>query len=388
MSKSLFVILLVPLFFFGSCQKEETLLPIEYPGLLANRIDRVSVLDDGTLLVMNSEGIFVRYPDNTTSVISYNFNETDLRFAYDMKFLVGNDVIYGVDESNILEITRNGYSFYSSEFLSNGLLAHPEYVITTDNELLKVSYGSSRYNQNLNVYEWAVKISKWESRTWLISETDLYVPDIYSATTPVMAFASSSTAYLHIDKLYELAYKDFDDISFEEIVAINGTITDNSFYEMTVFGNEIIGFNRILHEYANWTGSFSRSNMFNATTGKLSSNSPSSSCGVEPFGTFSFDQYLGYDGATAFFYNETVFNLFSTEDKRGELYSYDLESGTCDLDIILAVGALQGVEVDIIDVDIDPSKNEIYLGTSRGLYIYDRLAHSVEHYLDNLINEK
>tara|TARA_B110000046_G_C13012019_1_gene407069 strand:+ start:1491 stop:2660 length:1170 start_codon:yes stop_codon:yes gene_type:complete len=388
MNKSFALILVLLSLGFYSCQKVESLIPIDYPGLLANSIGHVSILDDGTLLVIGNEGMYLRYPDNTTKVINVKSSGVALSTAYGMKFFVGDNVIYGVNGNYVLEIARNTYEFYQSKYDTNGQLTYPGYTMTPDKELLKLSYGNSRYNQDLNRYEWPIRLLEWKHSGWVYYDSDIYVPDIYWSTTPILVFESENRAYILIDKLYEIDYSDYDNIEFEEIIPINGSISDNSMFEVSMNKKEIIGFDRQVHEF---TGSnpntFGRSISFNTTTGKLGSISPTASCGVGTFESFAFDQYIGRRESIAYFYKESVYNSFSTENKRGELYSFDMNDGLCNVSVILAVGPLKGLDINIIDVDFDEQKVILYLGTNRGLYIYDLQNHSIENYLDNLTNE-
>jgi len=379
------VILVLLAFCVFSCQKVEELLPFEYPGMLANRIGQVSVLEDGTLLAIGVDGIFVRYPDNSTSVVSVNSSETDLNAAYGMKFLKGDNVIYGVNVFYVLVIRNDGYQFYSSDFGSNSPLSYPEYTITPDNELLKLSYGESRFNQELNRFERPIRISRWNFSGWDFADSEIYISDNNSSSSLTMVFQTDYRAYLWIDKLYEIGYNEYDDIDFEEIIPINGDISSNKIYSASPYDKEIVGFDREINEYTGANSlNINRSIIFNTSTGELSGSAPSDNCGVVPFGSLNFDQYLGRHGSIAYFYTNIVFNQFSTEYKRGEVYAYNMSDGTCSFNAILAKGPLRELDIQIIDLDIDVRNELLYIGTNHGLFIYDRQNHSVQSYLENL----
>lgn len=385
MNKSVFSLFLISTIIFLSCQKEEILEPFDYPGLLANSVERVEIFDDGTILTLSNEGIFFKRPMSSGNTFRENNFQLSSYDAFRMRFfLTESGEIYGVNNQYVMVIDNSGFNFYTQNVLTlNGYLSSAGFGLSPDDKLLRLDYSTEKYDSASNSYVYHLRISEWENEKWYSEETEIISALSSTDKTPSIVF-DNNTAYIVTTKIYEADFDEIYNLDPEELVPVNST-SDIVMNELRFYNKTIMGFGQSVNPFDSYPRNIYSSSSVSITSGRLSSDD-FSNCADSDYG-LSVDDFIGYHEENSIFFQEESYNWFTSDNTRGDLVFFDMLKGKCESQSILAINDFDDGSLSINDVSMDFKSDMLYLATNSGLYMYDLSTNLPTRYLDYLIDE-
>lgn len=362
-----------------SCYKTEVLEPVEIPELLQLPIFRIEVFDNGVMAAVTDGGIFVQYSEGQDWIAHTSGTVSafrDIQWSTIEFFLDPENNLWAVDDDFIVQITRDEVNTVTQSLQS--LYPVSGYGMSPEGKLYRADYWDDGYNEDL---EWVyyLRLSVWEDGIWDTINTRMEVPE-NNYSDPSVAFDENGTLYICSNPVYKVTEITSAGVQYETNVPTTSGFTMKSIQHPLVAKSNVQGFDR----YPTNEQPITRAYTFNMVSGVARETVVKDEC-IYPDEAIGPVKILSqHAGKTVMFVKMFTNNYSESTAILGFLAEGDFLSGGC---IVRQINASEQVPFssNITDVDIMESTNELLMGTSGGLMIYDLETHEVSTYLEHVL---
>jgi len=380
MNRIIAVTCIIGLISITSCVRKKELSPYSLPSLVKAETEFIESNDDGSLFLVSRDGAYSKFSDGSEKVYEtfpVSFFYVDWKSAqvlYDSTnnrfWVTTSQWVYEANGSEIVAYAADNVGRVSSHF---------SYVLSPEGDLMQLFYYRDYWDPNSGTAdsEYYIEISTLDrgSNSWSGVETDLTVSSSY-LTTPHAVYSNGK---LFIATIPTYTVSNVHDASTHQLYPKSGaSAISRSIASPLVSGDEVFGLNQLPSD-GQTAGFFVFSNILENQVDHVSVASAAgnnSLGGVSKVLDKSGEEYVGYlqsfgeDGSL----NSSTLGYILTM-KIGQT------SGT--------LKALQG-SGDITNsgqiTTLDVADNVVYLGTFKGLYIYNLETDEITSYFNNLLN--